>query len=151
MRRNEKEIKDEKEIISIIQKAKICRIGFSENNKPYIVPMNFGYKDGCLYFHCAKEGRKIDIIKKNNNVCFEIDTDHKIINTNRPCDWSSTYVSVMGIGKAYLIEKDSLKKDALNIIINHYSPETIYDYSDDQVKKVCIIRIKIEDMTGKKS
>ena len=78
MRRKEKEIKDRKEIISILQKAKICRIGLSENNKPYIVPMNFGYKEGCLYFHCANEGRKIGIIKKNNNVCFEIDTDHKI-------------------------------------------------------------------------
>lgn len=151
MRRKEKEIKDEKEIISIIQKAKICRVGFSENNRPYIVPMNFGYKDHCLYFHCAKEGRKIDIIRKNENVCFEIDADHEIINTNRPCNWSTTYVSVIGNGKASIIENDALKKDALNIIIDHYSPGTNYDYPDDQVKKVCIIKIKIEEMTGKKS
>jgi nitroimidazol reductase NimA-like FMN-containing flavoprotein (pyridoxamine 5'-phosphate oxidase superfamily) len=151
MRRKEKEIKDEKEIISIIQKAKVCRIGLSENNKPYIVPMNFGYRNDCLYFHCAKEGRKIDIIKKNNKVCFEIDIDHEIINTNRPCNWSSTYTSVIGNGKASIIEADALKKEALNIIIDHYSPGTTYDYPDDQVKKVSIIKIKIEDMTGKKS
>ena len=151
MRRKEKEIKDKKEIISIIQKAKICRIGLLENNKPYIFPMNFGYKDECLYFHCAKEGKKIDIIKKNNNICFEIDTDHKIINTNRLCNWSSTYASVMGNGKATIIENNALKKEALNIIVDHYSPGTYYDYSDDDVKKVCIIKIKIEDMTGKKS
>ena len=71
MRRKDKEIKDKEVIESIIKRATVCRIALSENNVPYIVPLSFGYKDNCLYFHSAPEGRKIDIIKQNNNVCFE--------------------------------------------------------------------------------
>ena len=66
MRREDKEITDRMEIESVLSQARICRIGFSQNNKPYIVPMNFGYKDGYLFFHCTQEGMKIDIIKQND-------------------------------------------------------------------------------------
>ena len=80
MRRSARGIKDRKEIESIIQSAQVCRIGLSEDNVPYVVPMNFGYKDNCLYFHCAKAGKKIDVIRQNNKVCFEMDIDQTIVN-----------------------------------------------------------------------
>jgi len=103
MKRKDKEITDRMEIESILSQARICRIGFSQNTKPYIVPMNFGYKDGYLFFHCAQEGMKIDIIKQNNNVCFEVDINHEITDTGIPCDWSTRYSSVIGFGKALLV------------------------------------------------
>ena len=67
VRRKDKEIKDKEVIESIIKRATVCRIALSENNVPYIVPLSFGYKDNCLYFHSAPEGRKIDIIKQRVN------------------------------------------------------------------------------------
>jgi len=73
MKRSEREIKDRKEIEAIIERADVCRLGLSDDNMPYIIPMNFGYKDNRLYFHCAKKGKKIDIIKRNNSTCFEMD------------------------------------------------------------------------------
>ena len=62
MRRAEKEITDRAQIDSIIQEAGVCRIGLVDGDEAYIVPMNFGYADGCLWFHCAKEGRKMDLV-----------------------------------------------------------------------------------------
>ena len=62
MRRKDKEIKDKKEIESIIKRAKVCRIALSDNNMPYIIPVNYGYKNNCIYIHSASEGKKIDII-----------------------------------------------------------------------------------------
>ena len=151
MRREDKEITDRMEIESVLSQARICRIGFSQNNKPYIVPMNFGYKDGYLFFHCTQEGMKIDIIKQNNNVCFEVDINHEITDTGIPCNWSTRYSSVIGFGKALLVKDPIEKKHALNVIVNHYSPKAKFKYSEEALNKVGIIKIEITSMTGKKS
>jgi nitroimidazol reductase NimA-like FMN-containing flavoprotein (pyridoxamine 5'-phosphate oxidase superfamily) len=151
VRRTEKEIKSKKEIEMILHKATICRVGFVDNNIPYIVPMYFGYKDSCLYFHSATLGRKIDLIRKNNVVCFEVDINHQITNTGVPCNWSSKYQSIIGYGKAFLIEDLHEKREALNVIIEHYSPGTTYQYPEEKVREIAIIKIKIESMTGKQS
>lgn len=79
MRRSEKEVNDIHEIESILKQTSICRIGLCVDNIPYVVPMNYGYRDNCLYLHSAKEGRKIDIIRENPNVCFEVDTDIELV------------------------------------------------------------------------
>lgn len=71
---------------------------------PYIVPVCFGYKDNCQYFHSAADGKKIDMIKKNNRVCFEFDTREGLIKSENPCDWDMKYHSVVGSGKAFFIE-----------------------------------------------
>ena len=74
MRRKDKEITDIKEIEEIIKKADCCRIALVDNDEPYIVPVNFGYERNTLYFHGALEGRKAEIIRKNNNICFELNS-----------------------------------------------------------------------------
>lgn len=103
MRRREKEIKDIETIKSILQEAQVCRLALSNNNIPYIIPMNFGFKDNILYLHSAKEGSKIEILKKNNNICFEVDIKNELIKSKTPCDWSMKYYSVIGMGKVYFV------------------------------------------------
>ncbi|MHC4124090.1 MAG: pyridoxamine 5'-phosphate oxidase family protein [Planctomycetota bacterium] len=71
MRKKDKQINDPAEIEDTL----ICRLAFCDNNQPYIVPLCFGHKDNALYFHCAAEGKKLDILRKNNNVCFQGDID----------------------------------------------------------------------------
>ena len=150
MRRKEKEVLDREEIESIIKKAGVCRLGLSENDIPYIVPLNFGYKDSCLYFHTAKAGKKIDMIKTNNRVCFELDIDHEVVRAENPCDWNMKYQSVIGYGKAFLLEDIDEKRLALNIIVEHYSGRT-NEYKEKLVERLAIIRVEIDRMTGKKS
>lgn len=150
MRRNEKEIKDIREIEKIINKAIVCRIALCDNDKPYIVPVNFGYRDGCLYIHSAKEGKKIDILKKNNNISFEIDTDVEFVRAEEPCDCTMKYLSVIGSGKAYIVKDLEEKRKALNILVEHYLGSS-HEFSYDQLDMVTIIKVEIESMTGKKS
>ena len=151
MRRNELEIKEIGELGAVIQRAQICRIGLSENDNPYIVPMNFGYKDNCLYFHCAKEGKKIDILRYNQKVCFEIDVDNEIVKPEeRPCRWSVKYRSIIGFGTAFIIEDPHEKSIALNIIIEHYGGNR-YDFSEGELENIGIIKIQIDTITGKKA
>jgi len=150
MRRKDKEIKDIKEIESIIEKSNVCRIALSENNSPYIVPVCFGYKDNCLYFHSAIVGKKIDIIKKNNNICFEFDIYSGLLNSENPCDWDIKYIGVIGFGKASFIHEFDEKIKALNIIIEHYSSNS-YEFQKKSIDDVTIIKVEIENITGKKS
>jgi len=150
MRRKEKEILDREEIESIIKKADVCRLGFSDNNIPYIVPLNFGYKENCLYFHTAKVGKKMDMIKTNNMVCFELDVDHEVIRAENPCDWNMKFQSVIGFGKAFVLTDAEEKRQVLDVIIEHYSGQTD-EYAEKLVNRLAVIKVEIESMTGKKS
>lgn len=151
MRRKDKEISDNSEIEDILNKAQVCRLGLCENNIPYVVPMNFGYRDGILYLHCATEGKKLDIIRANNNVCFEVDIDHELVKGGDGCNWSYKYRSVIGFGKAYILDGYEEKKLGLDAIMEHYSGQFTHQYSEKAVNAVCVIKVEIENMTGKKS
>ncbi len=150
MRRKDKEIKDTREIESIINRSDVCRIALSENNSPYIVPVCFGYRDNCLYFHSAAGGKKIDIINKNNRVCFEFDAHEGLIKSENLCDWDMKYHSVIGSGKAFFIKDIEEKTRALNIITEHYSSDA-HEYQKNSVDNVTVIKVEIENITGKKS
>jgi len=151
MRRKDKEIEDKELIEVILRRASICRIALSENDVPYIVPLCFGHKDNFLYFHSAKEGRKIDMIRKNNNVCFEIEIDTELVAAENPCNCSMKYYSIIGFGKAFLIEDTEEKREALDIIAEHYSGKSSSEFPETALHNVTVIKVKIETMTGKKS
>ncbi|MEN6293848.1 MAG: pyridoxamine 5'-phosphate oxidase family protein [Methanobacterium sp.] len=153
MRRSDKEIKDKNCIEWILKKAKVCRIALCDKNKPYIVPMNFGFDDNYIYLHSAREGRKIDLIKENNNICFEADIETEIVTADNACNWGMKYYSVIGSGKAHFIEDKNEKRNALNVIMQKYSekPGESFEYSKPSLDKITVIKVEIESLTGKKS
>jgi len=150
MRRKEQEITDRAAIESILAKSTVCRLALSTNDRPYIVPLCFGYEDNALYFHTAQEGKKIDILKKNSRVCFEVDCDHELVSNETPCKWSMKYRSVIGVGKASLIDDPESKRKALDSIMQHYAGRPS-GYSAASMEKILIIKVEIESMTGKSS
>lgn len=99
MRRSDRQIEDKIEIDSIIRSSTICHLALSEGDQPYVVPLNFGYEEGALYFHCAKEGRKIDIIRRNPRVCFSFVGDHRVVPSETPCGWTMRYREHDGEGE----------------------------------------------------
>ena len=150
MRRKDKEITDRGEIEAIIHQSDVCRLAMADEAGPYIVPLNFGFSDDSLYFHSAHKGRKIDILKKNPRVCFEFDLGVKIISGEKACDWGTYFKSVIGFGKARFVKDIEAKKKALNVIMNHYAGKS-FEYTGTDVDKVAIIRVDIEQMTGKRA
>ena len=147
MWRKDKEIRDIATIEDIIRKASVCRLGLCDNARPYVVPLCFGYKDKTLYFHCAREGKKLNILRKNNNICFE---DYELIKAKEACKCSIKYQSVIGFGKALLIEDVESKRNAFDIIMRNYSDGS-FEYPVEAIKNTVIIRVEVESMTGKKS
>jgi nitroimidazol reductase NimA-like FMN-containing flavoprotein (pyridoxamine 5'-phosphate oxidase superfamily) len=151
MRRADKEINDYQEIAAIMQKADVCRIALVDDDSPYIVPVNFAIHDNHLYFHPAMDGRKIDILRKNNKVCSEIDTNTDIIKGDEPCSWGMKYLSVIGFGQAFFLEKPDEKKKALNVLMEKYAGAGSFSYQEAALKKVLAIDVRIEKISGKKS
>ena len=150
MRRKEKEISDQSGIDAIIKKAKVCKLGLVNGNKPYIVPLCFGYQDNTVYFHSALKGLKIDCIQNNPNVCFEIDLIAEPIESEEPCAWSMRYQSVIGFGKAAFIEELDEKRKALAVIMAQYSDKQ-FEFPENKVKATAVIKVEVESVTGKLS
>ena len=150
MRRKDKEIKDKSAIDEILSQAAVCRIAMCDGDVPYVVPMSFGYEDGCLHLHSALEGRKIDVLKHNPIVCFELEIGQELVGDENPCKTSLKYRSVIGYGRAVFVEDREEKKRSLDAIVRHYSGET-YNYPEESLNEVAIIRIHVESMTGKQS
>jgi nitroimidazol reductase NimA-like FMN-containing flavoprotein (pyridoxamine 5'-phosphate oxidase superfamily) len=150
MRRSDKEIMDAGVIEEILLRATVCRLGLCEGDRPYVVPLCFGYQDNALYFHSAGQGKKLDILRKNNNVCFEVDIDHELIEADEAFGCGMKYKSVIGFGRAVFIEDIELKCKALDIIMYHYSEGT-FEYTQEAITNTTIIKIEIESMTEKQS
>lgn len=84
MRRTDREIANRKEIEDILRRSTVCRLAMIDAGRPYLVPLCFGYDAGILYFHSAPVGKKIDLLKKNRNVCFEFDADTIVVPARKP-------------------------------------------------------------------
>ncbi len=150
MRRKDKEITERSAIEAIIKKSRVCRLGLFDGHAPYIVPLCFGYKDETLYFHSSMEGKKLEIIKTKQTVCFEFDIDVRVLKAEEACSWSMKYKSVIGFGKAALIENIEERQKALDIIMGQYSDQK-YDFLDMSLEGIALIKVEIEHMTGKQS
>ncbi|RKX93019.1 MAG: pyridoxamine 5'-phosphate oxidase family protein [Spirochaetes bacterium] len=151
MRRKDKERQNKAAIEKILNEAKVCRLGLFDGVKPYIVPMNYGYKAGILYFHSAREGRKVEILKKNPVVCFEIDIPGSVVSSEEACSWSINYRSVMGEGTAAFVSDENKKEEALRCIMDHYSGKTEWSFSSEMLKKTLVFAVKAENITVKES
>ncbi len=148
MRRREKQITDTKQMEQILEQATVCRLAMVDKGRPYVVPLNFGYRDGSLYFHSAPEGRKIDVLKENPHVCFEVDELIKMNKAAAACDWGVSFRSVIGTGTARILETPAEKKAGLDIIMAHYSGRS-FDYPDEKLAKTAVIQVTVHEMTGK--
>ena len=121
-----------------------------DGDKPYVVPLSFGYRNGVLYLHGAVKGRKMDILRKNPNVCFEFDLIAEPIESENACDWSMRYRSVIGFGKAVFIENADEKCEALDVIMAQYS-DGRFQFPEKMLKATAVFKIEIESITGKQS
>ena len=150
MRRSEKEITEKTEIESIIRQSMVCRLALSDGQSPYIVPLCFGYSNDTLYFHCAKEGKKLDILRQNNRVCFEFDIGAEAKPGKTACDWGLAYKSVVGFGQVVMVEDAAEKRKALGLITAQYAGK-VYKITDGAAKETVVFKVEISSMTGKKS
>lgn len=150
MRRKEKEIKEMAVIEQIIKQSRVCRLAMVDQDKPYVIPMSFGYDGSYIYFHSALEGRKIEVLKKNPQVCFEFDEVMKLVKNKDACKWGMAFKSVIGEGNAVFVEDITQKAQGLGVIMAQYSKKS-FEFPRESLEKTALIKVVITQITGKQS
>lgn len=153
MRRKDREVTDFSEIVKIIDECDIIRIGLSDGDYPYIVPLNFAYtvedEQVCFYVHGAQAGRKYEMLKANPKCSFEMDIPIEMDCIVAAKDVTMRYKSVMGKAVAEFLEGDD-KFDAIdNVIMARYEETRNFEYNKAVVKNTAIIRLTVTEMTAK--
>jgi nitroimidazol reductase NimA-like FMN-containing flavoprotein (pyridoxamine 5'-phosphate oxidase superfamily) len=150
MRRDDKKITDPVIIDTLIRGALVCRIAMYDGEMPYIVPFSFGYDGRSIYLHSARDGRKIDILRRNPRLCFEFETDCAVLPAEKACTFTMRYRSAIGYGVATFLDNPADKIAALALIMHHYSDRE-FTFSADDVKNIVVISIAIEQISAKQS
>jgi len=153
MRRNDREITDEKVIEAFIAEEQILRIAFWDNGDIYIVPVNYGYlyEDGkySFFFQGAKAGRKFELSKANPIVGFEIDGKYRLMEGEEACEFSATFQSVIGTGKLSLISDRDEKIKGLTTIMKQTTKKSDWCYQNDMLEAVAVFRLDVEKISCK--
>jgi hypothetical protein len=167
MRRKDRELTGKADLLAILDEADVCRLAIQTGKAPYIVPLNFGYswdEKLVLYFHSANEGRKLELLQKNNVVGFELDTGHELVTADLACNWGMKYKSIVGTGEIHFIGDDKEKALALDAIMRKYGhpapvghgepaeravPNETAAFSADNLQSVRVFRLVVEELSGK--
>lgn len=152
MRRSDREIKEYNEIIGVIEKCDVCRLALNNNGYPYIIPLNFGFKEengkAELYFHCANEGTKLELIKKDNRASFETDCRHRLVADYEEQMCTMEYESVIGQGRIEILPEEE-KIAALQILMSHYHHDK-FPINENVIPMTTVFRLSVDSMTGKR-
>lgn len=152
MRRKDREIKDFDKLLQIMRQCDSCVLALNDDGFPYMVPLNFGMdiEDGqlYLYFHCAMQGKKLDLIRKDNRATFEMDCDHSFILYDKRMSCTMGYSSVIGHGLIEFVE-DEKKYEVLKVLMRQYHAEDFL-FNIDMIKVTTVLKMKVLDITGKR-
>ena len=158
MRRKDKALTELADIEAVILESPYVTLGLTDNGETYMVPLDFGYKSdgknpGALYFHCARSGRKLDIMSRNPEVSLLFVAQCALFDEgdgDLACTLSTAYRSVMALGKARIIEDEAQKTDAMRIILQRYGCEG-RQVAPEKLAKTALVRVDLTETTGKTS
>ena len=144
-------IVEKEKIEDILKSEKICFVGFSdENGIPYVLPMNYGYENDTIYLHSAPEGKALEILAHNRNVCITFCTQPKLIwqHPEVACSYRMQCASIVCNGKVVFEEEFEEKVRIMNIIMRQYINKD-FEYSDPAINNVKIWKVEVDTIAAK--
>jgi nitroimidazol reductase NimA-like FMN-containing flavoprotein (pyridoxamine 5'-phosphate oxidase superfamily) len=157
MRRKDREITERAAILDIIAGADSCRLAMVDCSGavplPYIVALNFGFspEPDRFWFHCARQGRKIDILRANPRVCLQLDSDHRLITGPAACDWGMAYASIVAEGTIAFVEGPAERRFGLDCLMKHYTGGAPFgDYHPGELRVTEVLRLDVAVLTAKR-
>ena len=153
MRRNDREITDNREIERFISGQQIMRVGIYDNGEVYIVPVNYGFKaeNGVytFYFHGACAGRKYELAKSKPRVGFEIDGGFSLLPAEKACGYSARYQSVIGSGVLSLVNDETEKTEALSCLMKQLTGKSGFTYDEAMLRATAVFRLEVARLSCK--
>ena len=150
MRRREKEITDRDELRRILAAARICRVAMCDGDRPYLVPLSFALDGEDLVLHAAREGRKLEVLRRNPAVCFEVEEAVALRPAETACDFSFGFRTVIGFGEVVFVEDLAERRRLLALFGPRYGapPGAI---PDAELARTRVLRVRVRELTGKRS
>lgn len=148
MRRSQREITDRAEIDAVIGSARVMRIAMVDGDRPFLVPVFYGYDGRALYFHSALKGSKIEILRRNPAICFEIGVEHGVIEDEKACDFEARHRTVIGHGRVVFVDDEAERVRALDLIVAKLT-ERRFEYPAANLAVTAVLRIDVELLKGK--
>ena len=156
MRRADRAVTAEQEILTILEECIVCRLGMSVNDTPYVVPLNFGfeYEEGklTLYFHSGNQGKKLEMLRGNPKVCFEMDCAAEVVANEQPCSFSMRFKSVIGTGRVEFLVADADKLHGLRVLLRNIDKTKDFKdarFTDTQLRGVTVFKLSVDEFEVK--
>jgi len=153
MRRKDREVTDRAAQLAILEDCDVCRIGLVDQGRAYIVPMNFGWHEAddklTLYFHCAKEGRKLAIMGEACPASFEADCSHQLVTQPTCAGWTFRYRSVMGEGTLRRVETRAEQRLAMACLMAHYGGSAVPAPTEAMLDSIVVLALDVTILTAK--
>ena len=142
-------------MIDILDHTDVIYLAMNNGYFPYIIPVNFGYEltsnnQLIFYIHRAKVSTKVELIRQNPLVSFELDTKHQLITAEKACKYSFNYTSVISNGYATFIEEPTAKIATLQVMMNKFAPNKTFSFTEGDVRPISVIKIEVQAYTAKK-
>lgn len=147
MRRKERQL-DQAHAYALLEKGEVCHLAMVDRGEPYLVTLNYGYRDSILYFHCACQGRKMALLGAGSRVCFTVVPRHELLTAEKGCDFSMKYESVVGYGAVRVIEDPEEKRRGLSIIMAQYAAGD-FVFPDASLARTFVFAVDVEELSGK--
>lgn len=151
MRKADQEIRDRRILKEILEAAVICRVAMTDGDVPYLLPFNYGYSDGSIFIHSAPKGKKLDLLRRQDLVCFELEDGVEIIRGKQACNWSTRYRSVVGYAIVDILTGEKEKRHGLEVIMRQHGAPGPFSFNPENLRRMVIFRLRITSMTGKQS
>jgi nitroimidazol reductase NimA-like FMN-containing flavoprotein (pyridoxamine 5'-phosphate oxidase superfamily) len=149
MRKAQREITDPTELGKVLERAEVVCLALHDDPAPYVVPLCFAHADGALWFHCAREGTKLDLLRRNPRVGFCAVAEARIAAGPAACDSTATGASVAGRGTARIVTDAGERRRGLDALMRRYGIGEPA-YRQDSLARTCVLRVDIEELRGKR-
>ena len=153
MRSKDRAVTELSKIEEVLSRCDCCRVGFADQGDVYIVPLNFGYDwsgEGCtLYFHGAKAGRKWELLQTSPTVGIELDCGYALMPADTACAHAAHFQSIIGTGRAEIIEDESQQRHALDALMRHAAGKGGWEIPAAALKSTCVFKVTVETLSCK--
>lgn len=149
MRKAEREITEAAELGKILARAKILFLALHDDPAPYVVPLCFAYEDSAVWFHCAREGTKLELLRRDPRVGFSAVADARIVAGQAACDFSAIGSSVVGRGIARIVTDPAELRRGLDALMRHHGVDSPA-YRPESLARTCVVRVDVEELRGKR-
>jgi len=154
LRRQDRALEGRAALEGVLAEADCCHLALVDGTEPYLVTLNYGFvwqgELPVLYFHSAREGRKLDILRRSPRVCFSVDTGHELITAPSDCGWGMRYTSLVGWGSVTLVDDPTEARRGLDAVMTHYAGPRPFEYDPKVLGVTQVLRLEVTELSGKK-